>query len=211
MARNEIYPNRRPRHAASLLLARIKDGETQFVMGGRSNKHVFMPGYFVFPGGALERADYRSTSVLAKQDVEAMRRLSSGPPTRPQALAQCALREFAEETGHRLAPDRLRLRFLARAITPPRQIRRFDTRFFIAISKSGADLPEDFHPDDQELAHVAWITPSAISPQKLHRITAAILEIAQSRLMQDPALVTHPPIAQFAHQNGKAMRKLLAP
>ena len=72
-------------------------------MGRRHERHSFMPGKFVFPGGAVDEADARvrpavdlEPSTLAKL----MLRMRGRPSARrARALAMAAVRETFEETG----------------------------------------------------------------------------------------------------------------
>ena len=47
----------RPRDAASLILHRARKGHTEVLMGRRPLSARFMPGVYVFPGGATEPTD----------------------------------------------------------------------------------------------------------------------------------------------------------
>ena len=54
----------RPRHAASLVLLRGNTDSPEVLLGRRPMTARFMPGVYVFPGGALERGDHAVASSL---------------------------------------------------------------------------------------------------------------------------------------------------
>jgi 8-oxo-dGTP pyrophosphatase MutT (NUDIX family) len=144
----------KPRHAASLVLTRRRNGVTQILMGRRPAKAVF-PEAYVFPGGRVDTSDAKVTPS-APMSPEALAELCARggcTPALARALATTAIRETFEETGlilagqgdpgrrdgaweHfaglGLAPAHDRLRFLGRAITPAAAPVRFHARFFLA-------------------------------------------------------------------------------
>ena len=117
-----------------------------------------MPGKFVFPGGRVDKADHR-VPVAAPMTAELQANLFKGSPkteaSRAKSLAVAAIREACEETGlclgrktegkaklegawkpfadAGLLPDPSSLFLIARAITPPGRVKRFDTRFFLSL------------------------------------------------------------------------------
>jgi 8-oxo-dGTP pyrophosphatase MutT (NUDIX family) len=179
----------RPRDAATLILIDRSRGEPHVLVGRRHDRHAFMAGKFVFPGGRIERSDARMES-LGSLDKACERRLMFGLPPKAQhkarTLALTALRETFEETGfligchHRSAgamrscpadwkpfadagvlPDLSRLTFVARAVTPPGRARRFDTRFFIADRTDVAAELADPSGPDAEFVELKWLPLSA--------------------------------------------------
>ncbi|MGB7433322.1 MAG: NUDIX hydrolase [Ahrensia sp.] len=169
----------RPRLAASLITIDHNDGTPLILMGRRSDAHVFMPGYHVFPGGGVERQDYRGADVLEPAEVECVLR---GLPARAtantaQTIARAALREMTEETGFQAKnTDALRLHYLGRAITPPGQVRRYDTRFFISTRSNFEPAPS---APDNELLELEWVDIAQLDKLKIHRITAFMLQQTQ--------------------------------
>ena len=162
----------RPRDAASLILLR-GEGEGLELLAGRRPGHVrFMPGVYVFPGGAIDREDRRAW------------RVETGGEALPPRLVHCAraaLRETWEEVGvvvgRATSPDRPAspvapglthiesayaergvtaafdvLTYVGRAITPTPVFRRFNTRFFLA---EGSTVFGDPVSSD-ELEDVGW-------------------------------------------------------
>jgi 8-oxo-dGTP pyrophosphatase MutT (NUDIX family) len=202
----------RPRDAATLIiLEKVKD-EPRVLMGKRAEHHAFMPGKFVFPGGRTDPHDGRVAIAenLHEDELEKLL-LSAGSranPTRAKAIAMSAIRETYEEAGlligkrdafstsnsgwqgfseHGVAPSLAKMRLIARAITPPGRVRRFDTRFF-AIWRSGiaVELP-DGGPTN-ELQELLWLPISQAKELDIPMITRTVLEELQKRLESDPAL-----------------------
>ncbi|MFN7175619.1 MAG: NUDIX hydrolase [Thermaurantiacus sp.] len=102
-------PTARPRDAATLILVRHDGSEPRILMGRRSGGHAFMPDKWVFPGGRLDRADYRAplSADLSAETAEALgdsRRVARQDRARlARALAVAAVRETYEEAGLLLA------------------------------------------------------------------------------------------------------------
>lgn len=199
-------PHLRPRNAASLLLADLSDGAPAFLMGERSGGHVFMAHNRVFPGGRVEKADSGAAAParITKGDLSRLRDelgidASDGRAT---AFAACALRETGEETGLRLDDKALLtpLRYIARAITPPGQVRRYDTRFFLAVVDRGQVR---FEGTDGELSAIGWYRADTDHGERLHAITAEVMRIATARLADDPPLATDPPVPCYRVRNGR--------
>lgn len=195
-----------PRHAASLLLADLAGkGGPRFLMGQRAGGHVFMADKRVFPGGRLERTDAADPPLLRtiQGDLDAIKaELGSGANNRRAgAFAHCALREAREETGLMLDDGALQtpIRYLARAITPPGQVRRFDTRFFLV----GVDRSRlRFFDTDGELKHIGWFGLED-DPDRLHSITRTMMELARDWLLDDPALTENRDIPCFRMRHGR--------
>src|SRR5437667_7899581 len=80
----------RPRDAASLILLRGAGRDVELLAGRRPGHVKFMPGVYVFPGGAIDREDNRPWRV-----EEGGERL----PPRLLRSARAALRETWEEVG----------------------------------------------------------------------------------------------------------------
>lgn len=141
----------KPRLATSLILFR-GEGEVPEVLIGMRNQNLrFMPGYLVFPGGAVEEQDYArqpSTHMHSGTEKALTRHVSS-----QDALATVctAIRETEEETGLNLRALE-DLDVVGRAITPESSPIRFDAYFFLA---DGASL-EGSPASTGELEAVAW-------------------------------------------------------
>ena len=92
-------PVLRPKDAATLIIVRRDAEKPRVLMGLRGSGHDFMPDKWVFPGGRIDRSDFRApTANELRPDVAA--RLAEGAiPRRARALALSAIRETFEETG----------------------------------------------------------------------------------------------------------------
>jgi 8-oxo-dGTP pyrophosphatase MutT (NUDIX family) len=159
------------------------------LMGRRHAAQIFLPDKWVFPGGRVDDCD---------RQVAAGFPLSYAPEDladdiRPFAVA--AIRELREETGILIGaedvpadcraacsalgqsgayfPHTQQLRPLARAITPPGRVRRYDTWFFLAPSSAA-------HPTrtsgDGELLDLDWFSLSEARRLDLPNITRLVLE-----------------------------------
>ena len=193
-----------PRDAATLILCDRVRGNLSVLMGKRHERHKFMPGKFVFPGGAVEPAD-RKMSVagpldeIVEQKLLARTRRSS--PEFARGLALAAIRETFEETGLAVgvtdvgAPEEAPneawahfaatgvfpaldgLDFLARAITPPGRPRRFDARFFVADASLIAREVPDVVSAEAEFVELAWMKLETALELDLPNITRNVLGI----------------------------------
>ncbi len=190
------HPNVHPRDAATLIVLDRSGTQPAVLMGRRRPDLKFMPGKYVFPGGRVEAIDYLATAGSAMPEPMRAKLLSRVPklrhPQRALALAHAALRETEEETGlvigegAHLAPFSGKAppsfegwSFLARAITPPRRPRRFDTRFFIVP----AEMISAHGPiTDGEFIATNWMTLTEARAQDLASITLLILADLESRI-----------------------------
>jgi 8-oxo-dGTP pyrophosphatase MutT (NUDIX family) len=124
------------RPAASLVVLR-EGAAPEVLMGMRGAKHRFMPNRLVFPGGAVDPADYDAPHATPlREDVQ--RRLEkSAPPALARAFGIAAARELFEETGLSLgAPPPLDvLDYLCRAVTPAGSPVRFDAHFLVVTAE----------------------------------------------------------------------------
>src|SRR5262249_22864511 len=96
------HPYFRPNDAATLILVDRSGSIPKVLVGKRHDNVVFMPGKFVFPGGRVDKADYR-VPVAAPITPELEANLFKGSPktvaSRAKSLAIAAIREACEETG----------------------------------------------------------------------------------------------------------------
>ncbi|MFN7398452.1 MAG: NUDIX hydrolase [Sandaracinobacter sp.] len=183
----------RPRDAATLILVRRDGAHPRILMGRRSGGHDFMPDKWVFPGGRIDRTDYRAP-VLRELSPDVAGALAASARLKRQdgarlarALALTAVRETFEETGlvigrhaqGQLEADLAGLSYVARAITPPARHKRFDARFLMADAEQLASLEPT---DSRELGEVAWFTLDDCRGLDLPLITRAVLDVVQQRL-----------------------------
>ena len=105
-----------PRPAATILLLREATAAPEVFMLQRTSKAAFLPGAFVFPGGALDAEDSSERAaqrILGLDDAQASARL--GLPSGGLAYWFAAARECFEESGILLTWDEKE-----RPITPER-------------------------------------------------------------------------------------------
>jgi 8-oxo-dGTP pyrophosphatase MutT (NUDIX family) len=229
----QSYPNLTPRDAAALILLDRTGPIPKVLMGRRHQSHVFLPGKFVFPGGRVDPAD-RLMSVARPLDPRAEQRLlrKTNRPNanKARALALAAVRELFEETGLLLGrkhseirnapdgpwsdfarahvePDLSSMHFIARAITPPRRPRRYDTRFFTADITAIAHRVDGVVGPKAELVEVVWMPIEEAKKLDLIAITQMILRDLQNLLN---AGFSHDlPIPFYRMLHGKRVQELI--
>ena len=124
-----------PLRAASSLLVIDRNGaQIKLLTGVRKKTLTFMPGLTVFPGGAVDESDGKSTpaSPFNPSTYAALRLRTDASDNALNAYGLAALRETQEETGIEIE-GLLHLRLVARAVTPSYRPRRFDTLFLQSI------------------------------------------------------------------------------
>src|SRR6476619_4811751 len=225
------HPYFRPKDAATLILVDRTHATPKVLVGKRHDKVVFMPGKFVFPGGRVDKSDNRiPVAAPIPQDLEA-NLLKGRPkitPSRARALAIAAIRVACEETGlclgrksdgtmpklegpwlpfsaARLLPDPSSLFLIARAITPPGRVRRFDTRFFTADASSIAHRVEGVIHADAELVELVWVEIGSKPLADAHAMTKNVLAELDRRLATGP--LSHDAPVPFFHFYGGKMQK----
>ena len=55
--REQRWKNQRPKDAATVIMLDRSENEPRVLMGRRHDRHVFLPGMYVFPGGRVDRTD----------------------------------------------------------------------------------------------------------------------------------------------------------
>ena len=171
------------RDAATVVLKR-DDGRV--LMGQRGHGAVFMPGKFVFPGGAVDPDDFHAAPIGTLAPACLRRLCMDADRAVADALAVAALRELREETGLVLR-DAAALSFVFRAITPPGRPRRFDARFFLVEAQHLISDPDDFARAENELSHLHWVPLSQARALDLPFITEVVLAEVAARLRDGPS------------------------
>lgn len=233
--RERLWPNVRPHDAATLIVIDRARAKPRVLMGKRHTGHVFMPDKFVFPGGRIEAGD-RVMRVAGTLDAMCEARLSARvwrpSPGKPRALALAAIRETFEETGLMLGtsdygppdvaragaswasfgdkgifPDLEPLHFIARAVTPPRCPKRYDTRFF-AVDRTAvaAEVPDMVGPSS-ELIELVWVTLDQARKLDLPTITQIILDELAERITAGFGHIL--PVPYYYERRGRFVRDLL--
>jgi len=202
---------KRPRDAATLILLDRDGGTVRVLMGRRHMRHAFMPGKFVFPGGRTDPADSRipaATPLPPEEEARLTARAGKVGAARARAIALSAIRETYEEAGlligrkgtfattkrdwqgfaeHGVVPSLEAMRFIARAVTPPGRVRRFDTRFLAAWRSDVAlELPQG--GPTNELEELVWLPLGEAQQADIPAITRTILLELERRIAGDPLL-----------------------
>ncbi|MFZ1210786.1 MAG: NUDIX hydrolase, partial [Pseudolabrys sp.] len=134
-----------------------------------------------------------------------LERVNEKSPDFARAFALAAVRETAEETGLLLGvkrdrppdtpgeiwtefakanvhPDLGQIHFIARAVTPPRRPRRFDTRFLTADASAIAHTIEGVVGPDSELVELTWVPIEEATHLDMPTITGIVLEELLARV-----------------------------
>jgi len=107
-----------------------------------------------------------------------------------------------------LLPDPSGLYLIARAITPPGRVRRFDTRFFTADASSIAHRVDGIIHADAELVELVWAELGSQPLADLHPMTKRVLEQLELRLAGGP-LRHDAPVPFFHAINGTMCMEML--
>jgi 8-oxo-dGTP pyrophosphatase MutT (NUDIX family) len=220
-------PNLRPKDAATLILIENSGRTPKVLLGKRHHGHKFLPGKYVFPGGRVEPIDQRMPTArpLDRHAEERLMRAVKRPsPVKARALALAAIRETYEETGLMLGvpardapgappgpwaafgqaqilPDLASIHFVARAITPPRRPKRFDTRFFAADAGMIAQRIDGMIGPDAELVDLVWMSIKEARQLDMPDITAVVLEELEARIAAGLGHDLPVPFYQMLHRH----------
>lgn len=222
----------RPRDAGTLILIDRHGRDFRVLMGRRHMRHVFMPGKLVFPGGRTDPSDSR-IAVASGLDPYEEGKLRAGAgrvsAARARAIALSAIRETYEEAGlligekgafvaakpdwqafadHGVRPALGNLRMIARAITPPGRVRRYDTRFLAAWRDDVALALPGGGPTD-ELEELVWLPLAEAKQTDVADITRTILGELEQRLAADPSLAPGAPVPCYKLVRKRFERSLL--
>lgn len=215
------HPPRTPRDAASLILMDRSSKVPRALLGKRGKGHAFMPDLYVFPGGRRDPGDNKTPLAQPLRDEVAekllLRTNARFQSYAARGLAVAAAREMEEEAhlsltppeyAGALRPDVSHFRFLARAITPPGQPRRFDTRFFACFCDELGLDPTQIR-DSDELHDLTWLPINAHENHPLPRITKVILSDLVQALEEDPALIFGRAVPFYYFRNGRFIRDVI--
>jgi len=198
------------RDAATVIVLRDQATDPKVLMGQRGKTAVFMPGKFVFPGGAIDQNDHQVPVHGLPADTTAQLNEESLLPA--HAIAAAAVRELWEETGQILgqhgewtdAPQGWRgfaksgfvpfapFEFFFRAVTPEGRPRRFDARFLLLEADHLQSDIDDFSLAEDELSHLQWIPLHSVCQFDLPFITKVVLAELEDRVANGPAGRTVP-------------------
>src|SRR3984893_6027369 len=225
------HPYYRPKDAATLILVDRASTIPKVLVGKRHDKVVFMPGKFVFPGGRVDKSDNRvpvAAPISESLEANLLKGRPKITPSRARSLAVAAIREACEETGlclgrksngaapalegpwrpfaeAGLLPDPSGLFLIARAITPPGRVRRFDTRFFTADASSITHHVQGVIHADAELVELVWVEIGSKPLADLHPMTRRVLTELERRLATGP--LDHGAEVPFWHFQGGQWHK----
>lgn len=161
-------PAATPRHAASVILLRERQGTIEVLLTRRHANMAFMGGQWVFPGGTLCPADSSADSLAlipdgARSECHRLLDLEGNPlpAATCMALAIAAVRETFEESGVLLATtaggEHCQEEQLARLQPRRRAIVSQPEIFATSLQE------EHLHVDPRRLVYWShWITPSAV-------------------------------------------------
>ena len=144
------------RPASTVIVLRVAergDG-IEVLLVRRNDKVAFMAGAYVFPGGRVDAADH-----VGSAPPESTSRFVDFTPTQDLAHRRAAVRELAEEASVSISIDDLEP--VAHWVTPAIEIRRYDTRFFLARMPAG----QEARHDESETTALIWLAPSAALSQ----------------------------------------------
>jgi 8-oxo-dGTP pyrophosphatase MutT (NUDIX family) len=225
--RDQSFPNVKPRDSATLILIDRAEKIPKVLLGRRHERHRFLPGKFVFPGGRIEPTDRLmavSAALHERHAAKLMRRLKRPSLAKAAAFALAAVRETYEETGIMLGapigagattapagpweafakagivPDLSAVHFIARAITPPNRPLRFDSRFFAAEISAIARRDDGFVGPDKELVELVWLPITEARRLDMPGITAVVLEELGDRIAAGMSLDHPVPLYRMLHK-----------
>ncbi len=222
----------RPKDASTLILVDRSGPMPRVLLGKRHQRHKFMPGRYVFPGGRVDPAD-RLMPVARPLDPHAqahlMKRQQRASAAKARAFALAAIRETFEETGLLLGvpgigpgkvpspwkafsdvgimPDLGELRFIGRAITPPGRPRRFDARFFTMDASAIAHRVAGATGPDAELTELVWMSLAEAKQLDMPAVTGVMLEELDARIAD--GFGHDLPVPFYSMPRGRFRRELL--
>jgi 8-oxo-dGTP pyrophosphatase MutT (NUDIX family) len=145
-----------------------------------------------------------------------------------RALALAAIPELTEETGlafgatendsakpdhdggrlRQATPSLGKLRFVARAVTPPAHPCRYDTRFFLVFADEVGIDPRAI-TDSVELLDLQWVDMNADSCLNMPEITGTVLAEVNERMKTDPSFGCAGDVPFYLLRRGQFVRHML--
>lgn len=142
-----------PRPASTVVVVRSSaTGTFEVLLVKRNDRVAFMAGAYVFPGGRVDESDR-----AAAQDATFLHEPPRFPdlsPAEELPYRAAAVRELTEEANVTIGVDDLAP--FAHWVTPEIEIRRYDTRFYLAVMPAGQEAKHD----EGEMTELAWLTPA---------------------------------------------------
>jgi 8-oxo-dGTP pyrophosphatase MutT (NUDIX family) len=231
--RDLTSPYVRPKDAATLILVDRSERLPKVLLGKRHQRHKFMPGKFVFPGGRVDPVDRRmpfARPLDPHAEAHLMKRLQRASAAKARAFALAAIRETFEETGLLLGmptreptkvppgpwtafaeanilPDLSVLHFIGRAITPPGRPRRFDARFFTMDASAIAHRIEGVTGPEAELVELVWMPLAEAKQLDMPAVTGVMLEELDARIAD--GFGHDLPVPFYSMPHGRFRREML--
>lgn len=140
----------RPASTVIVLRAAELGNGIEVLLVRRNDKVAFMAGAYVFPGGRVDAADRPESAPPSALPS----RFPDLTPTEDLAHRRAAVRELAEEASVTISVDDLEP--VSHWVTPAIEIRRFDTRFFVARMPAA----QVARHDESETTALVWLAPS---------------------------------------------------
>jgi 8-oxo-dGTP pyrophosphatase MutT (NUDIX family) len=141
-------PQIAPARPASTVIVLRPGDPFEILMVRRNDQVAFMAGSYVFPGGRVDDGDRPDAGAPLPRAT--FRDLSDAEEA---AFRTAAVRELREEANVEIAHDALQP--FAHWVTPEVEIRRYDTRFFLARMPEGQIAKHD----EGETTALGWLTP----------------------------------------------------
>ena len=152
------------RKAASVIAVRDAEDGPEVLVLERSSGSRFLPGYVVFPGGAVDADDERLATVWFGSAAEAARAAAVRELAEAAGLAPTSTGLQVADPGDPIAaataspPTLDQLAEVAHWVAPEEVPVRFDARYYAVASPPGLDPV----PDGHEAVHAWWAAPRAL-------------------------------------------------
>lgn len=183
-----------PRPAATVVLVRDAERGPEVLMVQRNLNSVFVPGAYVFPGGALDEGDRAPVlQALCDGPDDAAASRAMGMDNGGLAYWIAAIRELFEEAGVLMARDAAGAIL---ALTEPDVAERFQSRR-LDVEKGGQSFAELIAAERlrlaaDQLAYVShWITPEGAPRRYDARFFVAVAPAQQTVQHDNREAITH--------------------